>query len=55
MTNYLIYNEDNDLMRVVGRQEEACCIVSLRLGWTFKCVRTPKPIVDLSQFEEALF
>ena len=55
MTNYLIYNEDNDLMRIVGRQEEARCIVSLRLGWTFKCRRTPKPLIDLSQFKEALF
>lgn len=54
MTNYMIYNEDDELMRVVGRQEEARCIVSLRTGWTFKCLRTPKPILDLSQFEVAL-
>lgn len=54
MTNYLIRNEDGDLMRVVHRQEEALAIVSLRTGWTFKCVRTPKPILDLSQFEDAL-
>lgn len=54
MTNYLIRNEDGELMRVVHRQEEARCIVALRLGWTFKCLRTPKPIIDLSQFEEAL-
>lgn len=54
MTNYLIRNEDGELMRVVHRQEEARQIVSCRNGWTFKCLRTPKPIVDLSQFEEAL-
>jgi hypothetical protein len=54
MTNYLIRNEDGELMRVVNRQEEAQCIVALRLGWTYKCVRTPKPILDLSQFEDAL-
>lgn len=55
MTNYMVYNEDNELMRVVGRQEEARYLVQSRQGWTFKCKRTPKPIVDLSQFEEALF
>ena len=55
MTNYLIRNEDGELMRIVGRQEEARCIVSLRTGWTFKCIRTPKPLIDLSQFQEALF
>ena len=54
MTNYMIYNEDGDLMRIVGRQEEARCIVSLRTGWTFKCLRTAKPKLDLSQFEDAL-
>ena len=55
MTNYMIYNEDGELMRIVGRQEEARCVVALRLGWTFKCLRTPKPLLDLSQFQEALF
>ena len=53
MTKYLIHNEDGDLMRIVGRQEEARCIVSLRLGWSFKCVRDTQK-VDLSQFEDAL-
>lgn len=54
MTNYLIRNEDGELMRVVHRQEEAQHIVILRKGWTFKCIRTPKPMIDLSQFEDAL-
>lgn len=52
---YVIYNEDNEKMRVVGRQEEARQIVQNREGWTFKCIRKPKPTPDLSQFEEALF
>lgn len=52
---YVIYNEDKEKMRVVGRQEEARQIVSSREGWTFKCVKNPKPIPDLSNFEEAPF
>jgi hypothetical protein len=55
MTSYLLRNEDGELMRVVGRQEEAIAICSLRQGWSFKCLKTPKPIIDLSHFEEALF
>lgn len=54
MTKYLIYNEDKELMRIVSRQEEARHIMRTRLGWTMKCVRSPKPVIDLSQFEEAL-
>lgn len=50
MNNYLIYNEDNDLMRVVGRQEEARAICCLRLGWTFKLRR----IVKRDGYSEAL-
>ena len=49
---YVIRNENNEVMRSVGRQEEAIAVCSLREGWTFKCVRKPK--LDLSQFEEAL-
>lgn len=54
MTNYLIYDEDGDLMRVVGRQEEARHLVSNHDGWTFKRVRTPSHSIDLSCFEDAL-
>jgi hypothetical protein len=54
MTSYLIKNEDGELMRIVGRQEEARAICCLRLGWTFKCVRYTQKVA-LSQFEEALF
>lgn len=52
--SYVIKNEDAEVMRVVGRQEEAQAICALRLGWTFKCVRKPKQQLDLSQFEDAL-
>lgn len=50
--SYVIKNEDGETMRVVSRQEEAIAICSLREGWTFKCVRKPKPVYV---FEEALF
>jgi len=50
--NYIVKNEDGETMRVVGRQEEALAICALRTGWTFKCVRKPKPVYT---FEEALF
>ena len=53
--SYVIKDEDGEVMRVVGRQEEARYIVQQREGWTFKCVREKKKVMDLSQFEEALF
>lgn len=52
---YLVKDEAGDLMRVVGRREEAKQLVQSRLGWTFSSVSTPKPELDLSQFEDALF
>ena len=48
---YVIKNEDGETMRIVGRQEEAQAICALRKGWTYKCVRNPKPVYT---FEEAL-
>jgi hypothetical protein len=51
----MIYDENKDLMRVVHRQEEARQLISKRTGWTFRCIRVPKPVIDLSQFKEALF
>jgi hypothetical protein len=51
---YLVKDENGDLMRIVGRQEEARQLVNDRAGWTFKCVRSPKVKLDLSQFEDAL-
>jgi hypothetical protein len=55
MNQYLVYDEQNELMRTVSRQEEARQIVTGRSGWTFKLFRSPKKTIDLSQFEEALF
>lgn len=52
--SYVIKDENNEVMRIVGRQEEAQHIIQQRTGWTFKCVRKPKPRLDLSQFEDAL-
>lgn len=53
--SYMVYDEEGELMRVVGRQEEARQIAQAREGWTFKCVRKPKETVDLIEFEEAPF
>jgi hypothetical protein len=50
---YKIYNEDGELMRVVGRKEEAESICETRKGWTYKATRNaPKPQYT---FEEAPF
>lgn len=51
---FLIYNEDQELMRVVGRQEEAMAICSIRKGWSYKTIRNSVKRIDLNQFEEAL-
>lgn len=51
---YLVKDENGDLMRIVGRQEEARQLVNDRYGWTFTSVRSPKVKLDLSQFEDAL-
>jgi len=52
--SYVIKDESGEVMRVVGRQEEAQAICASRQGWTFKCIRKPVRKIDLSQFEEAL-
>ena len=41
-----------DLMRIVGRLEEAKSIVAVRNGWTYKRVNQQKPAYV---FEEAPF
>lgn len=53
--SYVIKDEAGEVMRVVGRQEEAIAMCSLRKGWTFKYVRKEKKVLDLNRFEEALF
>jgi 5-keto 4-deoxyuronate isomerase len=53
---YIIKDENGEIMRIVGRQEEARHIVQQREGWTFKCVRKiVRKIVEGYKFEEALF
>lgn len=51
---YLIKDENNELMRMVGRREEAAYLVASRAGWSMQCVREPKQKIDFSQFKEAL-
>jgi hypothetical protein len=55
MNQYRIYDENKDLMRMVSRLEEARQIVTGRSGWSFKLLRLPKKMIDLSTFQEALF
>ena len=52
---YIIKDENGEVMRLVGRKEEAEQVVAVREGWTFKCVRKPVREVDLSELGEALF
>jgi hypothetical protein len=54
MLLYLVYDENQELMRQVSRREEAKQIVGQRIGWTFKQLRSEKKLVDLSKFEDAL-
>ena len=55
MNMYLIYDENQELMRKVSRREEADQIVSGRVGWTYKLLRCKKKPIDLSMLEEAPF
>lgn len=50
---YIIKDENGEVMRMVGRQEEARNICAFRLGWTYKCLRK-KSQIDLTSFEDAL-
>ena len=49
---YEIRDEMGELMRVVGRLEEAKSIVAVRNGWSYKRLKHHKPAYV---FEEALF
>ena len=49
---YEIRDEMGDLMRKVGRLEEAKSIVAVRKGWSYKRVKQQKPAYV---FEEAPF
>jgi hypothetical protein len=55
MNLYLIYDEENELMRTVSRREEAKHLIQQREGWTMKCVRQPKQEPEQYNFEEAPF
>ena len=52
---YIIYNEDNEKMRVVGRLEEAKQLIANKPDWSYKFFRKPKQEPDTYQFEEAPF
>lgn len=52
-TQYLIYDDSGDLMRIVSRKEEALAVVGLRSGWSYKRKVVKK--VNNFKFEEALF
>ena len=52
---YKVYDEDHELMRIVGRKEEAEALVAIRDGWTWEAKRPPtKPRINLNDLEEAL-
>ena len=52
---YYIYGEDGDLMRIVGRQEEAEHMCATRSGWYYKARRGKRVKLSINQFEEAPF
>jgi hypothetical protein len=51
--SYIIFDEDVQPMRIVGRKEEAQAICLVRKGWTFKYMKAKK--AEDYQFKEALF
>lgn len=52
---YIVKDENGEMMRIVGHQEEAQQLVNNKPGWKFTGVRNPKIKLDLSQFEDAPF
>jgi hypothetical protein len=52
---YIIYNEDNEKMRVVGRLEEAKSLIKNKPDWSYKFFRKPKQTTEQYNFEEAPF
>jgi hypothetical protein len=50
-TQFQIFDEQNELIRIVSRKEEALAVVALRNGWTYKRVIMKKPKFE---FEDAL-
>jgi hypothetical protein len=50
-TQYQVFDEAGDLMRIVGRKDEALAVVALRNGWTYKKINVEKPKFE---FKDAL-
>jgi hypothetical protein len=50
-TQYQVFDESGELMRIVNRKEEALAIVLLRSGWSHKRIVVNKPKFE---FEDAL-
>jgi hypothetical protein len=40
--SYIVFDENNQPMRIAARREEAVAICSLRKGWWFKFMRAKK-------------
>lgn len=51
--SYIIYNEDKEKMRVVGRLEEAKNLIANKPDWSYQFFKQPKP--EPFNFEEAPF
>ena len=51
--SYIVFDEDVQPIRIVGRKEEAQAICSIRKGWTFKYMKAKK--AEDYQFKEAPF
>ena len=53
MIEYLVYNEDKELMRKVYRKEEAEALIAVRSGWMY--TRRLKPKKAQPVYEDAPF
>lgn len=51
--SYIIFDDEVQPIRIVGRKEEAQAICAVREGWSFKYMKAKK--AEDYQFEEALF
>jgi len=51
--SYIVFDDESQPIRIVGRKEEATAICAIRKGWWFKFMKAKK--AEDYQFEEALF
>jgi len=51
--SYIIFDDEVQPIRIVGRKEEAQAMCALRTGWTFKYMKAKK--AEEYKFEEAPF